>query len=125
MLAEFRDGGGEGKPAFLQVHLCWDPDEDRAEAIAHDQWRSNVFGSTLAWNLELPEQFDAAAEHVTPDAVRGSVVVAADLGVHRHRLQRYVEMGFDRLYLHHVGQTQDAFIDTFAEKVLPELRDVS
>jgi probable non-F420 flavinoid oxidoreductase len=122
-LDAFREGGGEGKPAYLQVHLCWDPDESTAEAVAHDQWRSNVFDSSLAWNLELPEQFDAAAQHVSPEAVRGSVIVSSDLGVHRDTLGRYLEMGFDRLYLHHVGQEQDAFIDTFGEKVLPELVD--
>lgn len=120
-LDAFREGGGEGKPAYLQVHLCWHEDESTAEAIAHDQWRANVFDSSLAWNLELPEQFDAAAQHVTPEAVRGSVVVSSDLALHRDTLRHYLDMGFERLYLHHVGQEQDAFIDTFGEKVLPEL----
>ena len=120
----FREGGGAGKPVFLQVHLSWDPDESVAEAVAHDQWRSNVFGSTLAWNLELPEQFDAAAEHVTADAVRGSVLVSADTSRHLDWLREYVDLGVDALYLHHVGQRQDAFIDAFAERVLPELREV-
>jgi hypothetical protein len=31
-------------------------------------------------------------------------------------------LGVDRIYLHHVGQEQTAFIDCFAERVLPELR---
>ena len=34
----------------------------------------------------------------------------------------YAELGFDKIYLHHVGQEQDAFIDAFGEKVLPQLR---
>ena len=34
----------------------------------------------------------------------------------------YAELGFDRIYLHHVGQDQDAFIDAFGAKVLPQLR---
>ena len=119
----FREGGGEGKPIHLQVHLSWAEDEPTAEAIAHDQWRSNVFDSTLAWNLELPEQFDAAAVHVSAADVREVVHVSADPVQHVAWLQDYVELGVTSLYLHHVGQTQDAFIDTFAEKVLPELRN--
>ena len=36
--------------------------------------------------------------------------------------QELAELGFDEIYLHHVGQEQDAFIDAFGEHVLPELR---
>ncbi len=121
-LAAFREGGGEGKPAFLQVHLAYAETEDEALAIAHDQWATGVFSSDLAWNLELPEQFDAAAVHVRPDDVRQAVLVSADPARHAADLRALVDLGFDGLYLHHVGQTQDQFIDTFAAKVLPELR---
>jgi probable non-F420 flavinoid oxidoreductase len=118
----FRDGGGAGKPIFLQVHLSWDNDGDTALGIAHDQWRSNVFPSSLAWNLELPEQFDAAARYVQPEDVRSAVLVSADIRRHVDWLRGYLDLGVDGLYLHHVGQFQDAFIEAFASKVLPELR---
>ena len=118
----FRAGGGEGKPIYLQVHLCWDPDESQAEAIAFEQWKTNVFDSSLAWNLELPEQFDAAAKYVSPEDVRKVVHVSSDLGQHVEWLRSYLDLGVAGLYLHHVGQEQDAFIEAFGEKVLPELR---
>jgi probable non-F420 flavinoid oxidoreductase len=124
VLACFRDAGGEGKPVHVQVHLSWDDDEDRALAMAHDQWRSNVFDSTLAWNLELPAQFDAAAEHVPPDAVRGPVLVSSDLGEITAALAAAAELGVDQLALHHVSadpEDQARFVDAFGEKVLPEL----
>jgi probable non-F420 flavinoid oxidoreductase len=118
----FRNGGGDGKPAFLQVHLSYAETDDEALAIAHDQWRTNVFASDLAWNLELPEQFDAAAVHVRPEDVKAAVLVSADPARHAADLAALAALGFDGLYLHHVGQTQDRFIDTFGAKVLPELR---
>ncbi|MBW3645937.1 MAG: TIGR03885 family FMN-dependent LLM class oxidoreductase [Actinobacteria bacterium] len=121
VLDSFREGGGEGKPIHVQVHLSWDEDEDRALAIAHDQWRTNVFSSDLCWNLELPAQFDAAAEYVRPADVRSAVLVSSDLGEITATLQAIVELGVDGLALHHVGQEQERFIDTFASKVLPEL----
>ncbi|MGH8977493.1 MAG: LLM class F420-dependent oxidoreductase, partial [Acidimicrobiia bacterium] len=93
-----------------------------ALGIAHDQWRSNVFPSSLAWNLELPEQFDAAARYVEPEDVRSAVLVSADIRRHVDWLRGYLDLGVDGLYLHHVGQFQDAFIEAFASKVLPELR---
>jgi probable non-F420 flavinoid oxidoreductase len=122
VFAAFRDGGGDDKPIYLQVHLSWAEDESVAETAAHEQWRSNVFDSNLAWNLELPEQFDAAARFVSPFDVREVVLVSSDLGRHADWLQEYVALGVDSLYLHHVGQTQHAFIDAFGDKVLPELR---
>ena len=98
-----------------------DGDEEKALAIAHDQWRSNVFSSDLAWNLELPVQFDAAAELVRPEDVRSSVLVSADLGRHVAELRALVDLGIDGLYLHHVGQEQEGFIHAFGERVLPHL----
>ena len=107
----------------VQVHLSWAATEDEALAIAHDQWRSNVFSSELAWNLETPAQFDAAAVHVPPDAVRESVLVSADWKQHAAWLQEIVDLGIDELYVHHVGtaEHQVPFVEGFAEHVLPEL----
>lgn len=94
---------------------------DTALAIAHDQWRGNVFGSELAWNLETPMQFDAAADFVRPEQLRGPVQVSSDLGWHAEQLSRIAELGVDALYLHHVGQEQQPFLDAFGEHVLPRI----
>ena len=121
LLTAYRDAGGAG-PAALQIHLSWAPTEEEAEAIAHDQWRTNVFPEPVSWDTAQPEAFDAMAEHVTPATVREHVRVSADLGQHRAWLAEYAELGFDDLYLHFVGQDQERFIDVFGEQVLPALR---
>ncbi|SDI07918.1 probable non-F420 flavinoid oxidoreductase [Actinokineospora alba] len=123
MVGTYRDAGGRGKLA-LQVHLSWARDEETARHLAHDQWRSNVFGPPMAWDLELAEHFDAAAKHVSADDVAKVVHVSADLGRHAEWLRSYVDLGFDEIYLHHVGQHQDDFIAAFGESVLPELAEV-
>lgn len=56
------------------------------------------------------------------EEVRESVNVSADLGRHRDWLAQYAELGFDEIYLHHVGQEQQGFIDAFGSKVLSDLR---
>jgi probable non-F420 flavinoid oxidoreductase len=119
----FRGGGGEGKPLYLQVHLSWAADEHEALAVAHDQWSTNVFDTALAMELELPEQFEAAARFVTPDDVRSAVLVSSDLGRHTGWLGEYRELGFERIYLHEVGQAehQQPFLDAFGSKVIPAL----
>ncbi|HEX2212323.1 MAG TPA: LLM class F420-dependent oxidoreductase, partial [Mycobacterium sp.] len=112
--------GGRG-PARLQIHLSWAPTEDQALAIAHDQWRSNVFDPPVCWDTETVEAFDVIGEKVTPEHVRQSVRVSADLGQHAAWLQQDLEQGWDELYLHFVGQQQTGFIDAFGESVLPRL----
>ena len=122
MLDAFRAGGGENRPVALQVHLSWAPDAAEALAIAHDQWRTNVFSPPLCWDLATVEQFDEAARHVRPEDLEGAVLIAADLGRHAEALHDLAALGFDAIYLHHVGQEPEPFIDAFGERVLPELR---
>jgi G6PDH family F420-dependent oxidoreductase len=121
VLDAYRQGGGEGRPALLQVHVSWAPTEEEALALAHDQWRTNVLPPVVLWDLETPEHFDAAAVHVRPEDVAGTVLVSADLGRHRAWIEEALEVGFDEVAIHHVGQDQRAFIDAFGERVLPGL----
>lgn len=120
----YRDAGGAG-PITLQVHLSWAPDEDEALAIAHDQWRNGLIGPPEAWDWEFPADFDRATADTEPDEVRGPVLVSADPAVHLARLQELVALGVDRIVLHHVGQHQEAFIDTFGEHVVPALKQAA
>jgi probable non-F420 flavinoid oxidoreductase len=120
VLDAYRDAGGRG-PARLQIHLSWAPTEEQALAIAHDQWRSNVFDPPVCWDTETVEAFDVMSEKVTPEHMRQSVRVSSDLSQHVEWLQQDLEQGWDELYLHFVGQQQTGFIDAFGEHVLPRL----
>ncbi len=118
----FREGGGEGKPMVLQVHVSWAPQEDEAVRLAHEQWRTNIFTPPIPWDLETTEHFDEAAKHVTPDDMRGSVLISSDLEQHAEWVRADAELGFEEVNLHHVGQDQRAFIEAFGEHVIPALR---
>jgi hypothetical protein len=62
------------------------------------------------------------SEDVTIDKVRSVVNVSADPERHVEWLRGYAGLGFERIYLHHVGQDLMPFIETFGAKVLPALR---
>ncbi|MBO4210138.1 TIGR03885 family FMN-dependent LLM class oxidoreductase [Micromonospora echinofusca] len=121
MVDAYRDAGGRG-PLHLQVHVSWAPDEAEAARIAYDQWRSNVFAPPVCWDLELTDHFDTVSEQVPMEQVTRVVNVSADLGRHVGWLEDYLALGFDQIYLHHVGREQHAFIDAFGTQVLPKLR---
>ena len=74
----------------LSLHAALDIEEHHrtatAEAVAHEQWRTNVFSPPLCWDIETAEIFDEAARHVTPEDVAGSVFTTSDLGRHAAHL---------------------------------------
>ncbi|AWB89625.1 TIGR03885 family FMN-dependent LLM class oxidoreductase [Homoserinimonas hongtaonis] len=116
----YRGAGGTG-PLVLQVHVSYAASEDEALQIAHDQWRTNVFSPPLCWDLDSVEAFDIASKHVTPNDVRGSVLISSDLGEYVDQLKEFIALGFDEVYLHQVGSDQRSFIEAFGEHVLPRL----
>lgn len=120
MVEAYRGAGGRGRLA-IQVHLSWAPTEAEAVELAMDQWRTNVFSPPVPWDLDTPQAFDEVSADVTEATVRESVIISSDTAELVERLRELIAVGFDEVYLHHVGQEQAAFIDTFGEKVLPEL----
>jgi coenzyme F420-dependent glucose-6-phosphate dehydrogenase len=111
----FRENGGAGKPLYLQVPMSWAPTEAEAEEIAFVGWRAAVVGSAaFKADTTLPEHFDDAAGHMRREDIRRSVRVSASLQQHLDWCARDHQMGFDRVYLHHVGPDQPAFIEAFA-----------
>ena len=120
MIEAYRSAGGSG-PLVLQVHLSYAPTIDEARAIAYDQWRSNIFAPPVCWDLDHVQAFDAASQTARMEDVEKAVFVSADPAEHAAHLAELAELGFDEIYLHHVGQTQDRFVDVFGEQVLPNL----
>ena len=77
--------------------------------------------SPTSWELATEQDYDAIGELVEPAQLHGPVRVSDDLSQHAAWLQEYVDLGFDELYLHHVGEEQSGFIDAFGDRVLPQL----
>jgi probable non-F420 flavinoid oxidoreductase len=121
MIDAFRTGGGDGKPMYLQIHLSYAREERAALAIAYEQWRSNVFAPPVCWDLELPAHFDEVSRFVREEDMRDAVLISSDPARFVDWLSELAALGFDGLYLHHVGVEQQEFIETFGERVLPAL----
>ena len=118
----FRRGGGEGKRLVVQVGLCWAPTEAQAVSSAYEQWRYNVLGGEVNWELRRPEDFDTATRLVRPEDMRESLLISSDPGWHAARIAELIEAGFEEVYLHQVGRDQRAFIEAFGRHVLPRVR---
>jgi len=120
VLAAYRDAGGKG-PASLQVHLSYADDDETALRIAHHQWRTNVVGPPLSWDVETVEAFDRIGERIRPEDLHECVLISSDPGRDAAWIAERAALGFDGIYLHHVGQEQHEFIEVFGTRVLPQL----
>ena len=120
VIGAFRDNGGAEKPVYVQAKHQWAETDDAARQMAYEQWRTNVFASMVTSEFNVPEQFDKAAAFVRPEDVEEKVCVSSDPGVHVDRIRGLFEAGADAVYVHQVGTNQEAFVDTFGERVLPE-----
>jgi coenzyme F420-dependent glucose-6-phosphate dehydrogenase len=108
-------------PRVLQLHLSWAPTDEEALANAMTEWPNGGMKFAKA-DIRSPHDFAAMARLVRPEDFAGRMVISADPDVHRAEIQRYVDLGFDRVYLHNVGRNQRDWIKVFGEQVLPALR---
>ncbi len=53
--------------------------------------------------------------------MQGPVLISSDPARHVAWLQELVALGFDEVYLHHVGQEQSEWLEVFGGRVLPQL----
>ena len=93
-------------------------EEARREAV--HQWRHGVLAGEAMWDLRRPQDFDAASDHATAEILEGCLPISDDLG--RHAADIAALLALDAtVHLHCVGRNQEAFIDSFGSKVLPQL----
>ena len=122
VIEAFRTTAGDQPPVYLQVHVSWAPTDEEALAIAHDQWRTNVFPPPVCWDLETPALFDEAARYVRPDDVARHVLVSADPAVHAPGCTSWPSSASTGSGSTTSGATRRAFIDCYGDHVLPALR---
>ena len=110
----FREGGGEGKPMALQVAISYAADEAEALAAAHRHWPIAMVDLAKNQDLAMPGDFDRETAGTRPEDLKDKLRISSDLGRHLDWLRSDAELGFDEVYLHHVGPDHRAFLDAFA-----------
>jgi G6PDH family F420-dependent oxidoreductase len=107
-------------PKVLQLHLSWADTDEQALTNAITEWPNGGMKFPKA-DIRSPHDFAAMAALVRAEDFEGRMVISADPDEHRAYIQRFVDLGFDRVYLHNVGRNQREWIDVFSRDVLPKL----
>ena len=107
-------------PRVLQLHLSWADTDEEALANAMTEWPNGGMKFPKA-DIRSPHDFAQMAKLVREEDFEGRMVISSDPDVHRAAIQRFVDLGFDRVYLHNVGRNQERWIEVFGEQVVPKL----
>jgi G6PDH family F420-dependent oxidoreductase len=119
LLETFAAAGGDGKPRYGQLTVCFAESEREARHTAFELWPNAGLKGPLAQELALPSHFEAAAAMVTEDEIAELVVCGPDPDRHAEAIDAYAEAGYDHVYVHQVGPDQDGFLRFYEAEILP------
>ena len=107
-------------PKILQLHLSWAPTDQEALSNALREWPNGGMKFPKQ-DIRNPADFQQMAKLVRPEDFAGRMLISSDLVAHQKAIQRYLDMGFDKIYLHNVGRNQVEWAEAFGREVLPGL----
>ena len=120
LVDRYRSQGGRGT-ASAGVKVCWGPDADECAELAHRRWRSSGVPGELSQELRTPALFEQAASVVTVDSVRQHIPCGPKVEPIIDAVQRYVDAGYDRIYINQIGPDQADFFRFFTHELGAEL----
>jgi coenzyme F420-dependent glucose-6-phosphate dehydrogenase len=118
LVEKFERAGGNGKPKYGMLHVCYGDDERKARKTAHELWPNLALKGELSRELARPKDFEDAAAMVSPDDVAETVPCGPDADRHREAIKEYEDAGFDHVFVHQIGPDQEAFFRFYESEIL-------
>jgi G6PDH family F420-dependent oxidoreductase len=107
-------------PKIIQIHLSWAETDEKAMQNALTEWPNGGMKFPKQ-DIRSPLDFEQMAKLVRPEDFEGRMLISSDLETHRREIQKFINLGFDRVYLHNVGRNQREWAEAFGREVLPGL----
>lgn len=118
----FRQAGGQDKPRYAQMQVCWAPDAADGRRTLKQRWPISAVGGQSLQELPHPRHFEEVTSVVTEEQVARSIPHGPNPQTHIEGLRKAAKAGFDHVWLHQVGPRQEEAIAFYAGEVLPALR---
>jgi coenzyme F420-dependent glucose-6-phosphate dehydrogenase len=106
---------------ILQLHLSWADTDEEALQNAIVEWPNGGMKFPKQ-DIRSPHDFAQMAQLVRAEDFKGRMLISSDPEAHRKEIQKFLDLGFDQVYLHNVGRNQDRWIEVFGRDVLPKLQ---
>ena len=108
---------------MIEIKVSWDPDPELALSNTRF-WAPLSLSAEQKHSIQSPAEMERAADSLPIEQVARRWVVASRPSDVVSALRVYTDLGFDHLVVHGPGHDQERFLSTFAEQVLPELREL-
>lgn len=105
----------------LHLQLSWAETDEIARSNAMEQWPIGAMDFPKG-DIRSPRVFQQIACQIDAGGFDDRLVMSADPDVHRTHIQRFADLGFDRIYLHNVGTNQRPWIETFGRHVIRRIK---
>jgi coenzyme F420-dependent glucose-6-phosphate dehydrogenase len=115
----FKSQGDPDRPCFGLVSVCCGEDKSKAEDTAFEWWPNRALPGELPWVLPTPAHFEQACQLVAKDDIKEAIVCGNNVNEHLDLIQKYVDAGFNKVYVHQIGPDQAGFFDFYKREVLP------
>lgn len=129
LLPSFEQGAREaGKdPAqldrMIEVKVSFDTDRDRALQDTR-LWGALALSADEKVRVEDPREMERLADALPVERTATRWIVSTDPREHVERIAFYTRLGFNHLVFHAPGNDQRRFLDLYAERVMPLLRQL-
>jgi G6PDH family F420-dependent oxidoreductase len=117
LIKAYKDGGGKG-PAIGQLTVCWAESEKAARQTVHELWPTSGLTGELTQELRTVTHFEQAVQMVSIEQATQHIPCGPDPRKHLDALQKYVDAGFDQVYIHQIGHEQEGFFEFYAKEIL-------
>jgi coenzyme F420-dependent glucose-6-phosphate dehydrogenase len=121
IVEKFEQAGGNGKPRYAQVTVCYAESEAEAKKTAREIWPNGGLEGPLGQELAIPAHYEAAAELLSEDDVAETVICGPDPERHLEAIREHEGAGYTHVYVHQVGRDQESFFRFYADEILPQL----
>lgn len=121
LVDQFHRAGGNGRPCYGQITVCWAESDAKAKRTARQIWPTSGLKGNLSWEVKTPKLFEAAVATLSEDQVAESVICGPKPDPYLQQIDAFQKAGFDHIYFHQVGPDQKGFFEFFRKSLAPAL----
>lgn len=107
---------------YAYLTACYAEDTEEAKKLVVKQWPNAGLPGELNQELKTPKHFEQAAQLVTEESIAKSVLCGNDAEQHIKQIQRCLNLGVNKVYVHQIGPEQESFIKFYQTEIMPQFQ---
>jgi G6PDH family F420-dependent oxidoreductase len=122
IIETFNKGGGEGKPRYGQLTVCWAESVEDAQETVYKIWPTSGLKGEMSQELRTVNHFEQAVEMLTKEQIVKDTICGPDPQKHIDGIQKFIDAGYDHVYIHQIGANQSGFFDFYQREIIPAFK---